>query len=68
MAERVKTEAERRLYDSAEALGAAAVRSEPGEGSVIRAYRFADGSTLQVRRLSGRCAFSASGWHLANSK
>jgi hypothetical protein len=68
MTERVKTEAERRLHDSIEALAAAAVHSQRGDGQVIRAYRFADGSLIEVRQLSGRSAFSASGWHLANSK
>jgi len=68
MTERMKTEAEWRLSDSIEALTTAATSQRRGEGQVIRAYHFADGSTLEVRKLSGRSAFGASGRHLADSK
>ena len=68
MIQRMTTEAERRLNHSMAALAEAAVSSQRGEGQVIRAYRFSDGSMIEVRQLSGRSAFSASGWHLANSK
>ena len=68
MTPRMTTEAERRLDHSMYALAEAAVNVQRGEGQVIRAYRFADGSLIEVRQLSGRSAFSASGWHLADSK
>ena len=68
MTERMKTEAERRLHDSIEALDAAAVRKQRVGCEGIPHYTFADGSIIEVRKLSGRCAFSATGWHLANSK
>lgn len=68
MTTRMTTEAERRLSQGMSELASAAVNVQRGEGQVIRAYRFADGSVIEVRQLSGRSAFSASGWHLADSK
>ena len=68
MTHRMQTEAERRINQSMEALAEACVRSERGYGQFIRAYTFSDGSKIEVRQLSGRCAFSASGWRLGDSK
>lgn len=68
MTERAKTEAEQRLHTGIEALAAAAVSKRRVGCEGIPEYTFADGSSIQVRKLSGRSAFSASGWHLANSK
>lgn len=49
MTQRMTTEAERRLNHSMAALAEAAVSSQRGEGQVIRAYRFSDGSIIEVR-------------------
>ncbi|KPB82034.1 Unknown protein sequence [Pseudomonas syringae pv. maculicola] len=68
MGARMQTAAEKHLNDSTQTLATVAIRIERGEGAVLRQFHFADGSTLHVRRLSGRSAYGASGRHLADSK
>lgn len=67
MIERMKTEAESHLHDGIEALAAAAVTSRRCCCHITE-YRFSDGSSVEVRKLSGRSAFGPTGWHLADSK
>lgn len=67
MVERLKTEAERYLSDGIEALSVAAVSKRRVGCEGIPEYTFADGSSIQVRKLSGRVAFSPSGWLLSDA-
>lgn len=67
MASTLNTTAERHLNTGIEALRAAAGRTCRVCCHIIQ-YTFNDGSVIEVRKLSGRSAFSSSGQHLGNSK
>lgn len=59
------TQAERLLNASTAEIKAASVRRNVLDHAV--AYTFADGSSIHIRKLSGRSAFARNGWHLKST-
>lgn len=59
------TKAELLLNATGEEIKAAAVRRETLDHAVQ--FSFDDGSSIQCRKLSGRSAFAANGWHLKSN-
>lgn len=59
------TEAEQLINVCLEQINAAAVRREVLDHAVQ--FTFRDGSAIQCRKLSGRSAFAANGWHLKST-
>lgn len=59
------TKAEQLLKATGEQIKAAAVRRKALDHAVQ--FTFHDGSSIQCRKLSGRSAFAANGWHLKSS-
>ena len=62
------TQAEQLLKVSREEIEATAVRRQRHpEVDHIEQFTFADGSIIHIRKLSGRSAFAANGWHLKST-
>lgn len=59
------TKAEQLLNASGEQIKAASVRREVLDHATQ--FTFDDGSAIQCRKLSGRSAFAANGWHLKSN-
>lgn len=59
------TTAEQLLNATSEQIKAAAVRREALDHAVQ--FTFDDGSSIQCRKLCGRSAFAANGWHLKSN-
>jgi len=59
------TKAELLLNATGDQIKAKAVRRDTLDHAVQ--FTFDDGSTIQCRKLSGRSAFAANGWHLKSN-
>lgn len=59
------SEAAQLLNASTEQIEAASIRRESLDHAVQ--FTFKDGSSIQCRKLSGRSAFSAEGWHIKST-
>jgi hypothetical protein len=59
------TQAEQLLNATREQIKTAAVRRERLDHA--EQFSFSDKSSIQIRKLSGRSAFAANGWHLKSN-